>query len=326
MGRILYIDIAKAICIILVVIGHYFPDNSPQWYETMRRFIYSFHMPLFLFASGYVYGINKQITYGDFIIKKIRRLMVPYFTCSVIVITFKLLSQGNAYIENPVTPLSYLKMFYLPEAGYFLWFIWALFLMYLIIPLFKTRTSHNWLFLGSLIFAYLPFSLPDIFCLSEFKRMFVYFMFGVVIKENSFGKAINQFSWIKMSITTAIFIILEVLFLSAPKGTYPLLEAVLPFVGIAFVIYVSQIISLHINTKRNWLLSVATASYTIYLFHTTFEGIAKAAFLKLPLHDESWYIFPIQAIVVIMAGIIGPLLVYHITKRFSATRYLLGLK
>ena len=58
MNRILYIDIAKAICIILVVIGHYCPDSSPQWYQTVNHFIYSFHMPLFMFASGFVYAFR----------------------------------------------------------------------------------------------------------------------------------------------------------------------------------------------------------------------------------------------------------------------------
>ena len=55
MKRIVTLDIAKAICIILVVIGHYIPDNSPDWYVLMRTFIYSFHMPLFMFASGFIY-------------------------------------------------------------------------------------------------------------------------------------------------------------------------------------------------------------------------------------------------------------------------------
>ena len=56
MNRLISIDIAKAICIILVVIGHYNPDNAPEWYHTINLFIYTFHMPLFMFASGYVYA------------------------------------------------------------------------------------------------------------------------------------------------------------------------------------------------------------------------------------------------------------------------------
>lgn len=32
MQRLISFDIAKALCIILVVIGHYIPDSSPSWY------------------------------------------------------------------------------------------------------------------------------------------------------------------------------------------------------------------------------------------------------------------------------------------------------
>ena len=60
MIRLLNFDIAKAICIILVVIGHYSPDGSPDWYKAIWSWIYSFHMPLFMFASGYIYNAFKK--------------------------------------------------------------------------------------------------------------------------------------------------------------------------------------------------------------------------------------------------------------------------
>lgn len=123
-NRIVSLDVAKAICIILVVIGHYVPDNSPEWYVAIHDVIYTFHMPLFMFASGFVYiATKKNESYGTFILKKVKRLMIPYISTSVIVITIKLLTQGNMSVDNPVTIMSYVKMLYSPEAGYFLWFI-----------------------------------------------------------------------------------------------------------------------------------------------------------------------------------------------------------
>ena len=93
--RILFLDVAKAVCIILVVVGHYVPDNSPGWYVAIHDVIYTFHMPLFMFASGYVYiATRRDIGYGSFLMRKLRRLMVPYLSTSVIVITIKLLTQG----------------------------------------------------------------------------------------------------------------------------------------------------------------------------------------------------------------------------------------
>ena len=65
-------DIAKTIGIILVVIGHYNPADAPEWYHLANRFIYAFHMPLFMFASGYIYamtGHSQNKGGGHFILK-----------------------------------------------------------------------------------------------------------------------------------------------------------------------------------------------------------------------------------------------------------------
>ena len=44
--RIVWIDWAKAICIFLMVIGHWTSN------ETIILYIYSFHMPAFIFIAG----------------------------------------------------------------------------------------------------------------------------------------------------------------------------------------------------------------------------------------------------------------------------------
>lgn len=111
--------------------------------------------------------------------KKVKRLMVPYFSVSAIIITIKLATEGNAYVENPVTVMSYLKMFYLPEAGYFLWFIWALWWMFVLVPLFQTKQARLSLFALALFVHYMPAFLPEMFCLRQFQNMLVYFMLGV---------------------------------------------------------------------------------------------------------------------------------------------------
>ena len=47
------IDNLKAILIVLVVVGHFGSTKNP-FYRSLIAFIYSFHMPLFLFVSGYL--------------------------------------------------------------------------------------------------------------------------------------------------------------------------------------------------------------------------------------------------------------------------------
>lgn len=61
MNRIVFLDIAKAICIILVVVGHYMPDNSPMWYVMLNKVIYTFHMPLLCLLVGMSTLLLKKI-------------------------------------------------------------------------------------------------------------------------------------------------------------------------------------------------------------------------------------------------------------------------
>ena len=329
MSRIVFIDVAKAICIILVVVGHYVPANAPGWYVALHDIIYTFHMPLFMFASGYVYiATKKDVAYGSFLLKKFRRLMVPYLTTSVIVITIKLLTQGIMSVDNPVGMMSYLRMFYLPEAGYFLWFIWALWWMFVVVPLFKTPKSRLALFVISIVLAYLPLHLTNLFCLNQFKGMFVYFMLGVIAFERK-----DCISRIKMHplVVYLSFVVVECLCLfNIGGGILSILNEIVPFIGIAAVLQLSvQMESWVKSEKQNWILQISVSSYIIYLFHMTFEGFAKAVLHKIPgvWNTGNDWVFCLTAIIVIVVGVVFPVLLYkYILQKYHITRLLFGLK
>lgn len=318
------IEVVRAITIILVVIGHYSPDNAPLWYNSLLKFIYSFHMPVFLFISGFIYiATKKEESYLSFLFKKVKRLLIPYFSTSVIIISIKLFSQGNAYLENPVTINSYFEIFYLPVAGYFLWFIIALWWMFVITPLFKTRKLRLCLFLISAIIAYLPFEPTHILCANEFKRMFIYFMLGVTLYDYKeyFNTIINRFS--HSFIPLIFFIVLEYIYLL--KGCN-MMECLLPFVGIIVTMQLANSLTNINSTKiKNMLFQVASSSYLIYLFHTTFEGFAKSIVIKCGLISNDLS-FVVCAFFILSLGIIGPICLNQIFKKVQYTRFLFGLK
>lgn len=82
--RIDYIDIAKGIGILLVYIGH----CNLNYKSPLFLWIYSFHMPLFFFISGFLYNTQTQPYYYDTIkkvvFKKVISLIIPYFFFSII--------------------------------------------------------------------------------------------------------------------------------------------------------------------------------------------------------------------------------------------------
>ena len=87
-ARIELIDIAKAITIVLVILGHTTGNLETPMY---RRVIYSFHMPLFFFLAGMSIKPRSLKSFGEwrtFIRKNALALVVPYLIFAFIYAPF----------------------------------------------------------------------------------------------------------------------------------------------------------------------------------------------------------------------------------------------
>lgn len=92
--RLDYIDIAKGMGIILVVAGHLLPEGN-----YLRAIIYSFHMPLFFFLSGYFLGQDKNSVSLKESIRKQKKLFRKYIGYSVAFILFDYIIRTNLLHE-----------------------------------------------------------------------------------------------------------------------------------------------------------------------------------------------------------------------------------
>lgn len=79
-NRIKWIDTAKGIGLILVIFGHLSIPYLTTW-------IYTFHMPLFFFLSGFVFTENKY-SFDEFCVRKIKTILLPYFVYATIILLF----------------------------------------------------------------------------------------------------------------------------------------------------------------------------------------------------------------------------------------------
>ena len=114
------IDIVKGIGIILVVLGH---TALPQ---KIILFIYSFHMPLFFFISGYLFSktkYSKNLFYTIWI--KASSLLWPFITFSALAILLKYLS--TQYDYTMFTKDIYNTLLGIHNLDGPLWFLTALF-------------------------------------------------------------------------------------------------------------------------------------------------------------------------------------------------------
>ena len=157
-NRIPWIDIAKGITILLVIIGH--TVQTGGW---VRNFIFSFHMPLFFILSGYTFHTAKtKNELGAHLRKNIRHLLLPCLLVSVISVLWQWhltphtdMSTLYAISKRMADALWYgsgVKVHAHPAAGA-IWFIISLFWAKLIIDivslLFRTpKIGYLFTFLG----------------------------------------------------------------------------------------------------------------------------------------------------------------------------------
>lgn len=74
MKRIDYIDTAKGIATILVILGHL--SVTPK---IIVNSLYTFHIPLFFLLSGFVLNLDKFSSYKLFILDKTKKLYCLIF-------------------------------------------------------------------------------------------------------------------------------------------------------------------------------------------------------------------------------------------------------
>lgn len=123
-----WMDVAKGSTIILMILGH---ASIP---DVLSRFIYSFHMPLFFIASGWLTNWGKN-TVREFFIKKVKSLVIPFITYSIIVLIIISLQSGGAKF--------FIQWLTKGWEGYALWFIPVLFISLLLVKGIKS-ISKSW--------------------------------------------------------------------------------------------------------------------------------------------------------------------------------------
>ena len=127
--RIAWIDVARGIGILLVVLGHVVTGLP-------HRIIYAFHMPFFFFISGYLAKVYSR--YADFFRKRSIHLLLPYAAFLVLLAPLELHRAshgGREAIQKTITDMIWGGDRLRGDYGVF-WFITCL---------FATQQIANWL-------------------------------------------------------------------------------------------------------------------------------------------------------------------------------------
>lgn len=126
--RIGYIDMAKGLAIILVIVGH-----SSFVPHIAKMILYIFHIPLFFFLSGFTLNVRKYETFSGYFLNKLKGLVVPFFLLNSFVFLFQLFVMYPDQVLS-FNILHFIKQLLLSDRLhiYFqLWFLNVLFLAHI---------------------------------------------------------------------------------------------------------------------------------------------------------------------------------------------------
>jgi fucose 4-O-acetylase-like acetyltransferase len=330
--RIEYLDIARGIGILLVVLGHNdFAALSPFFHQV----IYSFHIPLFFFLSGYF--IDTSISFLDYSKKRFHAVLKPYWFTIVLIyfasVSFEKMGFQNALVR--IAKALYGSIDYIDWAQ--LWFLPNLFVASLYAFLFIwiiSKLKNRWLRWGillatlaaslPLLHVFYPFSLPvfgkeyqlyglpfslDIIFLSGF-----FFILGNEVRQVTSEKT---FTPILLLIGTGIGLLLLNFFfpysVDIAKRVYEsfFVNTVEAILGILFVLALSRQTELHIRWLATPLKYVGNITLIILLFHVPIQGFWGD---KIMSATNS---LPLSILIGFLMGVLGPILIHEIFIRFN---------
>lgn len=205
------IDFIRAFAIITVIIGHCIQFGSGTTYYTGKcledpifKFIYSFHMPLFMLLSGYLfYHTLIRHSFIANIKSRFITLFIPIIMWNIVPFIM------YTYHDRPHT-FYYLFKTYLSTMVENSWFLWAIFYCSFAVLIVNRLFKDNLFvyFIGFL----LTFMIPDSHNLSLYKYMYPFFLIGYFYHK--YSEKLNEKallllnSWKLLGTVAVIFVFL----------------------------------------------------------------------------------------------------------------------
>jgi fucose 4-O-acetylase-like acetyltransferase len=316
--RRLDLDRAKGFAILLVVAGHIVaaaPPPGAEWWDWPRSALYSFHMPFFLYLSGYVAWLSGGIAFPAsetwrHAARRAQRLLLPFFLLGVVVLLGKLLAQEVVHVDNRASGLlSGLRDLVVTtedSPATFIWFLLVLFLCSVLAPpVWRVAGVPGLLGAGLVLLALDP---PALFYLDRFARHALFFAVGVAVAR-------QEASWLPIFVAwqPACWAAFAMSLAAALAGWLPGDWALL-VCGLAAIPALHGLVRGPVFARLSWPLALGHYTMAIYLFNVIAIGVVKAALIALGV-PWTGAGFVIHAPALLLAGIALPVLAKRLVLR-----------
>jgi fucose 4-O-acetylase-like acetyltransferase len=313
---VVWLDYAKGIGIVLVVIGHVISGLRVQQvgpdlyaYDFLRALIYTFHMPLFFFVSGMLFVRNLAASQAEFFRLRALRILVPYVVWSIMFVGLQ-----NAFpwaANNRSEFASLLQMPYNPSGH--LWFLYALFIAQTVFFLAqRSFGSAGMLAIGGGFVAAYVASLGA-----------ANGLFGSIAMGGTFfgaGLVVGGRRLIGARSTSVVgLLIVAALWFGAAFGRLELsayLKPLAAVAGIAMVVMVSRLLPDVRGMFTAMLAQLGQASLAIFLTHTIFSAGLRSVLYLNDVRDCDLHV-----LLGTLAGVSAPTLLFVVANRLQLSPY-----
>lgn len=290
--RFEWIDIAKGIGIVLVVLAHSWTDylntSMIEIAYKAKLAIYLFHMPLFFFISGFLFKKEKNIL--GYTMYQFIQLIIPYICIFFLVVALLMLSENIGMITSRAVT-KYLwsgrNLYDIPHLYLApMWFLMCLFNTRIIYNFIIEKSNHwitNIVIILCLLTAYycniyIPL-LTFPFCLHLVLFTIVFFHFGNIYKKY-YQEQINipiLIIGIPAILSPLLFNIKSIDILMAEYGT-PFISLICSTIGVLFIINLSKFL-VRFQYLNLILSELGKASLIIMALHLVVRPVFSMQFL-----------------------------------------------
>jgi fucose 4-O-acetylase-like acetyltransferase len=312
-GRMKELEQAKGLAILLVVFGHLVAREDPAgvtWYEPLRMAVYLFHMPFFLYLSGYVAGLSGAAwtppgAWPRLARARASRLLLPFLAFGLFILVGKLTLGRVVAVDNvPADFWSGLRALVWDTGrspATSVWYMLVLFVYALALPVLAWCGGRRVLLGVAVLLYVLP--APPLLYLDRICLFFAFFVAGVCAASagGRWLAAIDRWRYFAWAGFAALLLV-------AWSGWLPVLGS--PYRLWLLAVGLAAMPALHALMRAwpcGWLRWLGGYVFPIYLLNTICIGLTKAALLPVMAWDGAHFL--LFAAALMTAGVCGPIIV-----------------
>lgn len=316
-GRVDWVDVAKGICIIMVVMMHSTlgvqkAAGSFGWMGYVVEFARPFRMPDFFLIAGLFLSRRIDSPWRLYLDRKVLHFF--YFYALWLTIQFALKAPGIAAEVGWDGVLGQYLLAYVEPWGT-LWFIYHLALFLLVTRLLKDMPwPIVWLAAAALEIAHIH---TGSVLIDEFASRFVYFYTGYIFAAQVFRLAdeVSADRWTAVT-GLALWAVLHATFVFAGFGDLPFVSLALGLAGALAVITLATLLTQSVLAPAlRWL---GEHSIVIYLAFFLPMALARTVLLKTAVITDVGTI----SLLTTMIGIAGPVVLYAFVQTTGYGKFL----